>query len=498
MSNDLIYQIFIQSFVDSNGDGIGDINGITSKLDYLSGLGITTLWLSPIHPSPSYHKYDVTDFYCVHPDYGNIEDLKDLILEAHKKNIKIIIDLVLNHCSKEHPWFQSAISGDAKYKDYFVWSTLEETEAKGSLIKEKTGDSDNELQWNKVENQDELYFSYFWEGMPDLNYDNEHVKEEAFKIGLYWLSEIGVDGFRLDAAKHIFPDNRENDTLEFWRTFKSKMQAVNSDVILLGEVWSDIHNQASYTKSFSSLFNFDLSYSILETIKQKKILGASVYSDSWKLHERLSLVDIIKTSKDIFNTYNSDFFSTIFLSNHDQERTQSFLENDEDKAKLAACILLTLPGCPCIYYGEELGMKGKKPDEYIREPFPWSNDDFYNTSWIQPKYNTSRLLDPLSIQQTDSNSIYQRYKTLVALRKGSATLANGSIDSCDLDDEQILAYERKDENSNLLVIHNLSSSAKFITTKKTFREIYYTSSLELIGNIDSFVLSPYSSIILLK
>lgn len=491
------YQIFIPSFADSNSDGIGDINGIISALDYLYELGIDTIWLSPIHPSPSYHKYDVLDYYQIDPTYGSLNDFRNLILEVHKRGMKIIMDLVLNHCSKEHPWFKAAIEQHEKYRDYFIWSTKEEIEKVGELTKAVTADSDNTVLWNSIGKQEELYYSFFWEGMPDLNYDNPEVCEEAYSIGKYWL-EMGVDGFRLDAAKHIFPDHRAEDCHVFWEGFKTAMQRQNPDVYLIGEVWTNLNEQAPFASGFSALFNFDLSYAILETVKQGKVLGASMYTDSWKLHERLSLLDIIKEGNEVFHRVNKSFISATFLSNHDQERVLSFLENDERKAKLAASILLTLPGTPYIYYGEEIGMKGSKPDEYIREPFLWSKDDERNTQWLIPKYN--QLVDgqSLDIQQNDSSSIYSHYKNLIGLRKSSNALTHGELVAETFNDESILAYLREYENSELLVIHNLSSSDKEITLPVKFSSIFYTTGLENEQINDSFVLKAYQSLILTK
>ncbi len=178
-------------------------------------MGVNALWLTPIHPSPSYHKYDVTNYYDVDPDFGTLADFKNLIHQAHKGGIKIIMDLVINHCSEQHPWFLEAQNKKSPYRDFFTWKTLEEIAESGELTKEATGDSDNRILWNEVAGQDERYYSFFWKGMPDLNYDHAEVRSEVMKIGKYWLQEIGVDGFRLDAAKHIYPDDRVDDTVAF-------------------------------------------------------------------------------------------------------------------------------------------------------------------------------------------------------------------------------------------------------------------------------------------
>ncbi|MFY0600865.1 MAG: alpha-amylase [Cyclobacteriaceae bacterium] len=498
LHSNITYQIFIPSFADSNGDGIGDINGIISKLDYFVDLRIDSLWLSPIHSSPSYHKYDVVDYYSVDESYGSIEHFKNLVSSAHQKGIKIIIDLVLNHCSSQHHWFQEALSGNAFYKDFFIWSTQEQIEAEGSLTKEKSADSDNIYQWNKVEGGDELYFSFFWKEMPDLNYDNPEVRKEVFKIGTFWLEEMGVDGFRLDAAKHIYPETRIADCHAFWREFKQKMQVVKSDVHLLGEVWTDLQEQVPFTLGFTSLFNFDLSYSILETVKRERIIDPDENPDSWKLHERLSLLEIISAYEETLKKTRPDFISTTFLTNHDIDRVMSFLGESEEKAKLAASILFTLPGSPCIYYGEEIGMKGTKPDEYIREPFLWAKGDRQNSAWIQSKYNLESDAHTLHEQKEGKPSIYQHYKSLIKLRKSNSSLELGKFAPYPINQGGIIAYLRSDPNSQVLVIHNLTKEEKIIRRIAAYQNVFYTTGLDLTSNIESFALSPYSSLILSK
>src|SRR5690349_4187907 len=212
------YEVFVQSFADSNGDGKGDFNGLTAKLDYLKDLGVGGIWMMPIMPSPTYHKYDVTDYKAVHPDYGTKEDFQKLVDEAHKRGIRIIIDLILNHSGSDHPWFKSAIKGkDSPYRDYYVWSRKDSV--RSQIAKKATSfDSDNLTQWHAVngDTTQEHFYGFFWSGMPDLNFDNPKVKAEFVDIGNFWLTDMKVDGFRLDAARHIFPSDRAEDNHAFW------------------------------------------------------------------------------------------------------------------------------------------------------------------------------------------------------------------------------------------------------------------------------------------
>ena len=228
--NVVMYEIFVQSFVDSDGDSIGDIAGMISKLDYLQDLGIGGVWLMPIMPSPSYHKYDVTDYFGIHPDYGDMAVFKKFVHEAHKRDIKLVIDMIINHSSNHHPWFLDSKSGEsAKHRDYYLWSTDEEIERWSTLEKEETGDSGNLTQWHTTAGSDKKYYGFFTGLMPDLNFDNPQVRKEVIDIARYWIEEVGVDGFRLDAAKHIYEDSRVADNQNWWKEYRSELEKFNPD-----------------------------------------------------------------------------------------------------------------------------------------------------------------------------------------------------------------------------------------------------------------------------
>jgi glycosidase len=345
------YEVFVLAFADGNGDGIGDIKGLTSKLDHLADLGVNGVWLMPIMNSPSYHKYDVIDYKSVHPDYGTIEDFKEFVKEAHKKNIRVILDLVMNHTSTQHQWFKEASSGkNNPYRDYYVWAMKDSVR---SQISKKTTsfDSDNITQWHALNGDTtaEHYYGFFWGGMPDLNFDNQKVMDEFVDIGKFWLNEMDVDGFRLDAAAHIFPLDRANDSHRFWEKFRTEMKKIKPDVYLVGEVWLPAKEVAPYLNGLPALFNFDLSTAINSVVKAGM--------------DTIGLVRKYKEITDYYKSVNSDYLDATFLSNHDQNRVMSQLGDDPQKMRIAAGILLTLPGTPYIYYGEEIGMKGSKPDE---------------------------------------------------------------------------------------------------------------------------------------
>ncbi|MFY0624693.1 MAG: alpha-glucosidase C-terminal domain-containing protein [Reichenbachiella sp.] len=495
----VFYEIFVQSFADSNGDGIGDIPGMTSKLDYLVDLGIDVIWLMPMSPSPSYHKYDVTDYKGIHPDYGTMDDFKTFISEAHNRNIKVVMDFVVNHSSAQHPWFLDAIEGkDAKYRDYYVWADKDSI-ADQLAKKETSFDSDNIRQWHPV-NEDETkehYYGFFYGGMPDLNYDNLVLRKEIYEIGKYWLREVGLDGFRLDAAKHIFPDDRAKDSHAFWVEFKSEMQKINPNVYLIGEVWSDAEMASPYAAGFTSLFNFDRAFSVLESINKQKVITAQISGHGYKIDSNLSIPEVINTTLPYFSKHNPNFIEASFLSNHDQNRVASVLENDLDKNKLAASILFTLPGTPYIYYGEEIGMLGMKPDENIREPMIWNEDDNDNlrATWMKPEYSTAQTINSVQKQSTDDESLLNHYKALVKLKK-SNVLSLGDIKNVDFDNQKLLAFTRNYQNESFLIIHNLSEN----DTKIDLNDSYQTENLiwkngdYSLAN-DSIKIGPRSSLV---
>ncbi|WKV11132.1 alpha-amylase family glycosyl hydrolase [Marivirga harenae] len=471
--NGVAYEIFIQSWADGNGDGIGDFKGATQKLDYLQDLGISAVWLMPIMPSPSYHKYDVTDYKAIHPDYGTMEDFKIFLSEAHKRNIKVVIDMIINHTASDHPWFQEAKKGsDNPYRDYYVWADRDSI-ADQIAKKEVTQDSDNITQWHAVNNQknEKHYYGFFWGGMPDLNFDNPKVRQEIYDIGRFWLDDIGVDGFRLDAAKHIFPDDRLKDSYKFWQEYRDEMRKIKPDVYLVGEVWSSSEIVKEFAKGLPALFNFDLAGSIQQSVIQGKNVAATIEGPKWVNLENEDLISRLIKQREVFKSATDDYQDAIFLSNHDQNRVMSNFKGDITKAKTAASILLTLPGTPYIYYGEEIGMLGKKPDPNIREPFLWidANSDTLRTSWMDPEFTSDETVGPVSQQEENANSLLNHYKKWIHLRNHNELLTKGSIEEFENQNRNLLAFTRAIDDEKLHVIHNLSSKSQTLkVSPKTF------------------------------
>lgn len=444
--NGVNYEVFVLSFADGNGDGKGDFKGLTSKLDYLSDLGVGGVWLMPIMNSPTYHKYDVTDYKSIHPDYGTVDDFKKFVSEAHKRNIRVVVDLILNHTGADHPWFKEAIKGkNNKYRDYYVWAKKDSIRDQISK-KQISFDSDNITQWHAVNGDtlDEHYYGFFWGGMPDLNFDNADVRQEFVSIGEFWLKEMNVDGFRLDAAKHIYPTDQATKNHEFWVWFREEMQKIKPDVYLVGEVWSKAEDVAPYLKGLPALFNFDLGYAITNAVQAGK--------------DTTGLIRQYKKIMDFYNASSPSYIDATFLKNHDQNRILSELRDDEARARVAASLLMTLPGTPYVYYGEEIGMKGLKPDENIREPFIWDKDgkDPMQTSWQEPRFSTDKTVAPFSVQKTDPKSMYNFYRDWIEYRNDSQALTYGSIELSDIEMHEVISFFRVKGDEKLFILHNIS------------------------------------------
>lgn len=486
------YEIFVRSFYDSNGDGIGDLGGVIEKLDYLNDgdpstdtdLGVGGIWLMPINPSPSYHGYDVTDYYDINPQYGTLEDFKRLTEEAHKRGIKVIMDLVVNHSSSEHPWFTESKKPDGKYRSWYTWKNKDEKVETASA----TGSGN---AWHT--DGDSKYLGIFWEGMPDLNLDNPEVRQEMIKIGQFWLKQ-GADGFRLDAAKHIFIDTQGDysnkdkaaKNIAWWNEFRKGMDEVNPEAYIVGEIWENSPvTVAPYLEPFDSGFNFGLAEQLVDQAngEQGADLGFSI-ARAYGLFAKAS---------------NGAFIDAPFLTNHDQDRVMSVLGGNVDRAKVAASLLLTIPGNPFIYYGEEIGMQGKKPDEFIREPMLWyEQPKAGQTSWETARYNSET--PSVERQSGDPESLLSHYRKLIGWRNEVKALRDGSIADYPSDNDKMTAFIRMTQDERVLVVHNMSGEEQKLTLRdqnEFTNLLLFTKEGSALGEDGrSLTLPPYSSAIL--
>ncbi|MGL5916871.1 MAG: alpha-amylase family glycosyl hydrolase [Culicoidibacterales bacterium] len=464
-----MYQIFVYSYADSDGDGVGDIHGIISKLDYLADLGVNGIWLTPVHPSQSYHKYDVEDYYAIDQQFGTLEDFEQLITELHERDMKLVMDMVFNHTSNLHPWFVDVQTNpDSPYREYYALNDNTDPEFP------KIG------AWHKL-NATEHYYGFFGPNMPELNLDNPEVMKEWQNVLEFWL-EKGVDGFRFDAVKHFYNqgelktvENPTQQAVEVMQQLQTAAQKINPNVYFVSEVWLGTSSMAPYYAGSDAIFQFDLADAMLKAVNRGEVSYIKEYVENL---ER-------------FRSVNPDAISTHFLTNHDQSRMMTKVFQDEQRAKLAASLLLTLPGTSYLYYGEELGMRGAKPDESIREPFPWQADGLGGeTIWEAVKFNAD--LASAVEQQNDQDSMYTHYKTFIGLRNSYTQLRNGEVSVIETEAKsKLVQYTITNEEGTLQVIHNLSKDEQRVIIPSGNVQVLY-------GTIDAdmVTLPPFSSAIL--
>tara|TARA_B100000745_G_C20153599_1_gene395380 strand:+ start:1976 stop:3595 length:1620 start_codon:yes stop_codon:yes gene_type:complete len=450
----VFYEVFVRSFADSTTgplacDGIGDIQGLIENLDYLNDgdpatttdLGVNALWLMPIHQSPSYHGYDVVDYYQVDEEYGTNEDFKRLIKAAHSRGIRIIIDLVLNHASMQHPYFLQGTQPADPYYDWFVWQDKQASYPSGPW---------QQPIWHDASKQ--AYYGIFWSGMPDWNYHNPEVTQEMHKVSRYWLEEMGADGFRLDAIRYLYEEDGKLADLpithQWLKDYQGLMKSVSPEKMSVGEVWADTSVVSDYGADELDLtFQFDLATAILSGVNAQTS-------------------DYIRFAIEEIETYFDPGQYATFLTNHDQNRVMSQLF-DEQKAKTAASLLLTLPGVPFIYYGEEIGMTGVKPDELIRTPMQWNAGPFagfsVDKSWQQP--NDDFEQKNVAIQSAQGDSLLSHYRNLIHIRQQHPALLYGATTMIDSRSDRVMSFMRSSGVENILVLINMSRKAMPVKLK---------------------------------
>ncbi|HMD35697.1 MAG TPA: alpha-amylase family glycosyl hydrolase, partial [Vicinamibacterales bacterium] len=432
----VFYEVFVRSFADSNGDGIGDFTGLTAKLDYLTTLGVDGIWLMPVFESPSYHGYDTVDYENIEKDYGTNGDFERFLGEAHKRGIRVILDFVMNHTSSQHPWF----SDPAKH-DWYVWSATNP-----GWHQPWGGDYPTWYLKNGA-----YYYGLFWSEMPDLNYRTPEVKAEMFRLAGTWLGQ-GVDGFRLDATRYLVetgPGPGQADTAEthqILRDFSAYVRAMRPDAVLIAENTVDTKTLATYYADGVMNFDFPLATAIVEGIKS----GTAA-----RIREALL---------DIEAAYPHDVIDTPFLTNHDHTRIATQLGNDPGKLRNAAAILLTLPGTPFIYYGEEVGLQNgpTSADESKRTPMPWSATGGFTSGTPWEAYAPGLAANNVASETSDPQSLLSYYRTWIGVRKHSLALSKGTLVPLEAG-AQVLAFVRQYGGERVLVAHNVAASPMTVT-----------------------------------
>ena len=639
-ASNISYQLLVYSFADSNGDGIGDFKGIESKLDYLAAMGVEALWLSPIHPATSYHGYDVEDYAAVNPEYGTLSDFQSLLNAAHSKGIKIYIDYVLNHTSKNHPWFLDATSSaESQYRDYYMispdpqadvkagrfpmmskssynsgeWSRVATGSSQGGKIKFTLGLSSGKPSWIKAEQVSEItnsgtrntgvwlyysdgkmeqfysdgtatlslslelqsewgvlvrtsqdsswpvgtkyggktgsnllsygnpvslypstssfdpadillpgmtqeyYLSVFGSYMPDVNYGAASSCETSAAFHAMtqaadkWI-EMGVDGFRLDAVKHIYHNAGSDENPTFLKKFYDHCNAtykacghanetcgyandgslrtrsaISSDFYMVGEQFSEAKEVAPYYKGIPALFEFAFWWRLSEAINSSTGSGFAA---------------TIRDCHDSYKTYRSNPIAATKLTNHDEDRAGSTLGRNPDKMKLAAAVLLTCDGSPYIYQGEELGYWGTKSggDMYVRTPVMWNADgSSLAGKKLEGSLDKSMLAASISVenQLKDNASILNEYRTLGSLRKKYKALGEGDIVPYAVSSNSaIAAWYRTSLTQKVFVIHNFGANTASVAISENLTNMIGSNGSVRISD-QKITLGSYSSAIFL-
>lgn len=530
--NAVVYQIYPKSFKDSNGDGIGDLKGIISKIPYLGELGIGAIWLSPVCKSPQADNgYDISDYQDIDPMFGNVDDMEELIEEAKKYNIRIMMDLVLNHTSNKHRWFEEAKkSKDNPYHDYYVWRDGEEG-VEPNDMKGVFGGS----AWEWVPEIKQYYFHQFLPEQPDLNWDNPKVRREIYDMILWWMDK-GVGGFRLDVIDQIAKEPDKKITIngprlqEYFREL-SKETFQKGDLITVGEAWgADVERAKLYSNPDGSEFSMVFQFEHIGLDQQEG-------KEKWDL-EPLPFVKL----KQVMNHWQKELhgcgWNSLFWNNHDLPRIVSRWGNDGEyrveSAKMLAILLHGMQGTPYIYQGEELGMTNVKYDiedyrdveihnmyneriaagytkeevmrsiyakgrDNARTPMQWNdekNAGFTDgTPWIKVNDNYNEI--NAKAQVNDPDSIFNCYKKLIQFRKEYSVLVDGDFDLLLENDENIFAYQRKNDKQTMVVVCNFFDKTIEMPLEDEVKDMQILLA-NYSGIEDTSVLRPYEARIYIK
>ena len=487
----VIYQLHVRAFCDSNGDGIGDFAGLTQRLDYLKYLGVTTIWLLPFYPSPLRDDgYDISDYVAVHPSYGSLDDFKTFLAAAHVRGIRVIIEMVLNHTSDQHPWFkESRSSHDNPKRNWYVWSETD-TRYEGVRIIFVDTETSN-WAWDPISKS--YYWHRFFSHQPDLNYDNPEVRDALWEVMKFWL-DLGVDGFRFDAVPYLV--EREGTSCEnlpethaIVRDLRKRLDLAYSGKMLLAEANNrpaDIRAYFGDGDEFHAAFHFPLMPRLFMSIK---------------LEDRKPIVDILEETPPIPD--NCQWF--IFLRNHDEltlemvtdierdymydayavdktmriyrgirRRLAPMMDNDRRQIELLNGLIMSMPGTPIVYYGDEIGMGDNiylGDRNGVRTPMQWNGDRNAGFSTADPE----RLYAPVisnavygsqainvDSQQRSEHSLLRWMKALIELRNSFQVFGRGSIEFLKPSNHRVLAYVRRFGEESVLVVNNLSSSAQAV------------------------------------
>ncbi|MFP4394183.1 MAG: maltose alpha-D-glucosyltransferase [Anaerolineales bacterium] len=486
----IFYEVFVRAYADGDGDGIGDLAGLTSKLDYLKELGVDAIWMLPIFPSPLRDDgYDVADYYAIHPDYGAMTDLKTLIEAAHERDLRVIIELIPNHTSDQNAWFQASRDPDhpdhETYRDWYVWSATDEKYEEARIIFLDYEESN----WTLDEKRGEYFWHRFFHHQPDLNYDNVDVQREMMKILEYWI-DAGADGFRVDATPYLYQregTNCENlpETHSYLKRLRSFADGYQPSTMLLSEAnqWpEDVLPYFGDGDEFHMNFHFPLMPRIFMALakadrapiehimaRTPDLPAPCQWATFLRCHDELTLEMVTPEEREfMWDTYAPE--PRMCLNLGIRRRLAPLLENDMDRIKVANSILLTFIGSPVIYYGDEIGMGDDiwlEDRDGVRTPMQWSDapnagfstapeDELYEKVIDDETYGYQQV--NVQAQLDDPDSLLNWMKRVIRVRKEHPAFGRGDLDLLAPDNPAILAYARTYLQEELVVVNNLSDA----------------------------------------
>ncbi len=489
------YEIFVYSFCDSDGDQVGDLQGVISKLDYIADMGFNGIWLMPIMPATSYHKYDVKDYLEIDPEYGTMEDFEELAAECDKRGIKLIIDLVLNHTSSEHFWFTEACdyleslgadeepsAEDCPYYEYY------------NFVK---GNPNSDV-WYQVGSSDYYYEGMFWSGMPDVNFESQGLRREFEAVMDFWL-EKGAGGFRLDAVKEFY-SGATSKNVEVLTWVNDYVKAADPDAYMVGEAWEGLGTYAQYYASGIDSF-FDFEFAGPTGVVTKTLTFSGETNSAQAYAKALSRV------QNAIREYREDAIDAPFFVNHDMARAAGYMQYDERKVKMAAPLNILMSGSAFVYYGEEIGMTGSGKDENKRAPMYWSADASAEGMTrgpldMEPQENQFACAEE---QMKAEDSIYSFYKDTILLRNQNPEIARGTVARLEeVEDQDIAAISKTYNGKTIYLLYNISETdEKQVTmSAEQYGELDIAGYLSVDGGAvtmkDGVVTMPSYSVVVLR
>ena len=523
--NSIFYEVHTRAFFDSNQDGIGDLKGLTEKLDYIQHLGVDCIWLLPIYPSPLKDDgYDISDFYNVHSELGTLDDFKSLVQETHKRGMKIIADLVVNHTSDQCEWFKQGESDpDSPYHDYYVWSD-DDSKYKDTRIIFLDTEKSN---WTWSEKAKKYFWHRFYSCQPDLNYDNPAVREEMKSIMRFWL-DMGIDGFRADAVPYLIEregTNCENlpETHDYLKELRALMDQEYPDCILLAEAnqWPrDLRPYFADGDEFHMAFRFPLMPRLYKAIalgdtrsvidileKTPEIPSNCQWCTFLRNHDELTLEMVTEEERQfLWNFYAPD--PRMRLNLGIRRRLAPLMNNDRNKIELLYAVLFSLPGAPVVYFGDEIGMGDNiwlRDRDGVRTPMQWSakknagfsdraDGKLYLPIIDQGDYSYKEL--NVEQQMADPHSLFNRLRKLIMIRKKYKVFGNPTLNILYKDNSAIFAVQRQSEDENFICLHNLSDHSQEIKLPQQKYRLLHKSENQPSANIalaeSAVKLDPYA------